>query len=305
MAASAVLDIRRFNRFYTRQIGVLDEHLLRSQFSLTEVRVLYEIAHRRRPTAAELREDLGLDRGYLSRILRGFGRRGLVRAAASPSDGRQSLLSLTQLGQRTLARLERRSDRQVEAMLRSLTPGDADRLVAATRTITAALAGPAPAPLVRLRSHRPGDMGWVVQRHGEIYAREWRYDERFESLVAGIVARFIEGFDPARERCWIAERRGERIGCIFLAAKTGRTAQLRLLLVEPAARGLGIGRRLVEECIRFARRAGYRKLMLWTQSELRAARAIYQAAGFHRTGQERHDSWGRQGLVAETWELDL
>jgi DNA-binding MarR family transcriptional regulator/GNAT superfamily N-acetyltransferase len=301
-----VQTVRRFNRFYTRQIGVLQEHLLQSQFSLTEVRVLYELAHRDNATAKELCEDLGLDRGYLSRMLQGFEHQGWIKTTPSADDRRRQHLTLTLKGHKVFDPLERRSSNEVAAMLDRLSPAVQKKLLAAMREVADILA---PSERVGapyfLRSHRPGDMGWVVQRHGELYWKEYHYDERFEALVAGIVAEFIEKLDPARERCWIAERDGENVGSVFLVKKSASIAKLRLLLVEPSARGLGIGKRLVEECVAFAREAGYKKIMLWTQSELAAARGIYQRAGFEKIAEEKHQSWSRTDLVAETWELKL
>ena len=298
--------IRRFNRFYTRQIGVLHEHLLSSAFSLTEVRVLYELAHRHELTAAQLCDELGLDPGYLSRMLRTFESKGLIQKKPSPGDARQSLLLLSAAGRKVFSPLDERSNDEVAKMLSSLSPGQQGRLVEAMRTIEDLL-GPRPRnrPPYILRPHHPGDMGWVVHRHGVLYSQEYGYDERFESLVASIVADFIDNFDPELERCWIAERDGEMVGSVFLVKKTRQIAKLRLLLVEPAARGLGIGKRLVAECVRFARQAGYKKIILWTQSELHAARRIYEQAGFRLAGKESHDSWSRKRMVAETWELKL
>jgi DNA-binding MarR family transcriptional regulator/N-acetylglutamate synthase-like GNAT family acetyltransferase len=298
--------VRRFNRFYTRQIGLLNEGLLDSPFSLTEVRALYELAHRGRPTAADLCKELGLDAGYLSRILRSLEKQGLLAKQNSPSDARQSLLSLTRKGRKVFEPLDGRSDEQVGAMLGKLSPVKQGELIHAMRAIESVLS-PAEksASAYLLRQHRPGDMGWVVQRHGELYWQEYRYDERFEALVAKIVADFIEKLDSSRERCWIAERDGEKVGSVFLVQKSKTISKLRLLLVEPSARGFGIGARLVSECVRFAREAGYTKMMLWTQSELRAARAIYQKAGFELVGKKRHQSWGRKDLAAETWEVRL
>lgn len=301
-----VQTVRRFNRFYTRQIGVLQEHLLQSQFSLTEVRVLYELAHRRNVTAKDLCEDLGLDRGYLSRMLGSFENQGYIKTAPSSDDRRRIFLSLTSKGRRTFEPLERRSSDEVAAMLTKISPGHQKTLLSAIRDIENVLAPPhdATAPYI-LRTHRPGDMGWVVWRHGVLYSQEYQYDERFEALVAAIVAQFVEKFDSLRERCWIAERNGENLGSVFLVKKTASVAKLRLLLVEPSARGLGIGKRLVEECVRFAREAGYKKIVLWTQSDLNAARGIYKNAGFRLVDEKKHDSWSRKGLVAETWELKL
>lgn len=297
--------VRRFNRFYTRQIGVLRNGLLRSPFSLTEARILYELAHRERPTATEIGKALGLDAGYLSRILRGFERRGLVEKTASEADGRQNLLSLTAQGREAFGELNARSNEEVAAMLRGLPAREQDRLVEAMHAIEGLLgARPEPKVPYLLRPHRPGDMGWVVHRHGVLYAQEYGWDERFEALVAEIVAEFIRNYDPKRERCWIAERDGEIVGSVFLVRHSETVAKLRLLLVEPRARGLGIGSRLVEECIRFAEETGYRKITLWTNSVLHAARRIYQAAGFCLVREEPHHSFGHD-LVGQTWELTL
>ena len=296
---------RRFNRFYTRQIGLLRRGAYDSPMSLTEVRVLYELAHREQPTATELGRDLDLDAGYLSRILRGFEKRALVTRTRSAADGRRSHLALTATGRKAFAPLDARSHDEVAAMLAGLAPAAQARVIAAMDTIERLLRdGPPPAAAYLLRPPQPGDMGWVVHRHGAVYAREYGYDAQFEALVAEIVARFVQRFDPTRERCWIAERDGAVVGSVFLAARSGTVAQLRLLLVEPQARGSGLGTRLVDECVRFARQAGYRKLMLWTQSELRAARRLYQAAGFRVVRKERNHSFGK-ALVSETWELDL
>jgi DNA-binding MarR family transcriptional regulator/GNAT superfamily N-acetyltransferase len=297
--------VRRFNRFYTRRIGALRAGLLDSPFSLAEARVLYELAHRERPTAAALARDLGLDAGYLSRMLRGLERRRLITREQSTSDGRQSLLGLTAEGRRTFGTLNTRSTTEVRAMLGKLSDAGQRRLVEAMRDVERLLDG-APetkAPYL-LRPHRTGDMGWVVHRHGALYAQEYGWDERFEALVATIVARFIENFDPKRERCWIAERDGEIVGSVFLVSKSRTVAQLRLLYVEPAARGLGIGKRLVDECERFARDHGYRKIVLWTNSVLHAARHIYEAAGYRLVAEDPHHSFGH-ALVGQTWELKL
>lgn len=300
-----VAAVRRFNRFYTQKIGVLEEGLLKSPFSLTQARVLYELAHRDRPTATELCRDLGLDAGYLSRVLRDFEKRGLVAREPSEADGRQSLLHLSPRGLEAFAPLDARSRDEIGTMLRGLPPGDQRRLVEAMETVEALLgAGPEARAPYLLRPHRPGDMGWVVQRHGVLYSREYGWDERFEALVASIVARFIERYDPKRERCWIAEKDGENVGSVFVVKQTKTVAKLRLLLVDPKARGLGIGARLVDECVRFARDAGYRKLTLWTNSVLVAARRIYEKAGFRLVHAEPHRSFGHD-LVGETWDLDL
>jgi DNA-binding MarR family transcriptional regulator/GNAT superfamily N-acetyltransferase len=303
---SDIETVRRFNRDYTRRIGVLRPGLLDSPYSLTEVRVMYEIAHRDGIGAAELSGALDLDRGYLSRILKRFAASGLLSRKATPGDARRQRLGLTAKGRRVFAPLEQRSRQQVEAMLGPLDRSGRERFLSALDAIEHTLSvRPAEPGPVTLRQHRPGDIGWVVQRHGELYFREYGYDERFEALVAGIVAGFVQRHDPRRERCWIAEREGERLGSIFLVAKSRTVAKLRLLLVEPGARGLGLGRRLVEECVRFAREAGYRRIVLWTQGELGAARHLYAAAGFRKTSESRHDDFGKHGLMAETWELKL
>jgi DNA-binding MarR family transcriptional regulator/N-acetylglutamate synthase-like GNAT family acetyltransferase len=296
---------RRFNRFYTKRIGVLGAGFLGSPFALTEVRVLYELAHREKPTATELGRELGLDAGYLSRILRGFKSRGLIKRERSHTDGRQTLLSLTARGRAAFAPLEVRSRKEMGALLRELPAADQTRLLEAMHTIETLLGAPhdSKAPLL-LRPHQPGDMGWVVHRHGVLYAQEQGYDERFEALVASIVAKFIENYDPKRERCWMAERDGEVVGSVFLVEKSKTVAKLRLLLIEPKARGLGLGHRLVGECVRFARQAGYKKLTLWTQSDLDAARHLYEKAGFHVVHKQPHHSFGRD-LVAEVWDLEL
>lgn len=301
----AVESVRRFNRFYTRQIGLLDEGLLDSPFSLTEARVLYELAHRERPTATDLSRELGLDAGYLSRILTAFTRRGLVKRTASALDRRQSLLSLGRRGRQAFRLLDARSQVEAGKMIGRLSPEEETRLIGAMGAIESLLGGAASAatPYV-LRPHRAGDMGWVVQRHGALYAQECGWDETFEALVAEIVARFIRRFDAKREQCWIAERDGERVGCVFVVRKTTSVAQLRLLLVEPSARGLGIGRRLVEECLRFARQAGYRRMTLWTNDVLTAARRLYRQAGFLLVEEEEHTLFGK-ALVSQTWDRAL
>jgi len=297
--------VRCFNRFYTRQIGILGEKSYKSPFSLTEVRVLYELAHREKPTAAELSNDLGLDAGYVSRLLTGFEKRGLLDKKPSNADGRQSLLSLTTQGRKVMAMLDARSQEEVGKELNGLPAADQGRLIDAMQTIEKLLGTPClQKPAYILRPHQPGDMGWVVHRHGVVYAQEYRWDEQFEALVAEIAAKFIQNFDSKRERCWIAERDGEIVGSVLLVKHSKTAAKLRLLLVEPSARGLGIGKRLVEECVRFARQAGYRKITLWTQSSLRAARGIYEKAGFRLVEQKPHHSWGHD-LVAEVWDLRL
>ena len=294
--------VRRFNRFYTRRIGVLRAGLLGSPYRLTEARLLYELAQGGQATASALGRDLGLDLGYLSRLLQGLKRRGLVRARRAPHDGRQSLLALTAKGRQAFAVLDSRSRDATGAMLAPLPEHDRERLVGAMRTVEGLLSNKRRE--ITLRSHRPGDLGWVVQRHGALYAEEYGWDERFEALVAGIVARFVKHFDAARERCWIAESDGERVGAVLVVKQSRSTAKLRLLIVEPAARGRGLGRRLVEECIAFARARDYRRLELWTQSNLAAARAIYKRCGFRLVRKERHSSFGAD-LVGEFWQLAL
>jgi DNA-binding MarR family transcriptional regulator/ribosomal protein S18 acetylase RimI-like enzyme len=302
---SPIAAVRGFNRFYTQQIGVLAEGLLRSSFSLTEARVMFELAERPGRTAAELRKQLGLDAGYLSRILSGFRKRGLLVRAPSTEDRREGLLSLTPRGRRAFAVLDSRSEAQVGAMLERVPAPRRDGLIAAMRQIEVLLgAREAREGPFLVRPEQPGDLGWIVQRHGVLYARERGYVEQFEALVAEIVADFGTRHDPKRERCWIAERWGENVGSVLLVRKSQTVAKLRLLLVEPSARGLGVGGALVGECVRFARGAGYRKITLWTQSELRAARRLYQQAGFELVGEKRHHSFGRD-LVGETWDLRL
>ena len=300
-----VAAVRRFNRFYTRQIGLLQESYLKSQFSLSQVRVLYELAHRERPTATELGRELGLDPGYLSRILRLFEKRGFLKRTPSKADGRQSHLFLTARGQAAFAPLNTRSREEIGSMLRALRARDQIRLVDSMHAIEGVLgAQPEKKVPYLLRPHRPGDMGWVVSRHGALYAQEYGWDETFEALVAGIVKKFIEHYDPRKERCWIAEKDGEPVGSVFVVKQSATVAKLRLMLVEPKARGLGIGARLVDECVRFAGQAGYGKITLWTNSVLRAARHIYKEAGFRLVRQERHRSFGHD-LVGETWDLKL
>lgn len=299
--------VRAFNRFYTRQIGVLGDRLLHSPFSLAEMRTIYELAHHDTRTATDLGRDLGLDAGYLSRILRRFEAQRLITRETSAVDRRQAVLRLTAKGHAAFGPLEKGARREVAGMLEKLRAADQRSLLASMTTIETLLrATPsaAVAPYV-LRTHDAGDMGWVVFRQGLLYAREWGYNSDFEALAARIAADFLERFDPARERCWIAEKDGEPVGAVFLVKKSKTIAKLRLLHVEPSARGSGIGGRLVDECVRFARAVGYKKITLWTQSELTAARKIYQRAGFVCVGRKRHDSFGRKGLVAETWDLQL
>jgi DNA-binding MarR family transcriptional regulator/L-amino acid N-acyltransferase YncA len=302
----AIDAVRRFNRFYTGRIGLLQDGRLYSPYSLAEARVLYELAQGEGQTAATLGRELGLDAGYLSRILAAFRRRGLVAAKPSTEDRRRSLLRLTAKGRSAFLPLDARSRRHVGGLIGRLGEPDRQRLVAAMGAIERLLDDPhrAEVPAVILRGHRPGDLGWVVHRHGALYAQEHGWDVRFEGLVAGIVAKFIAGFDGERERCWIAERQGEILGSVTLVKQSARIAKLRMLYVEPHARGMGIGKRLVAECERFARKAAYRKITLWTESHLAAARGIYEAAGYRLVRAEPHEGFGGK-FIGERWELDL
>ena len=299
---------RRFNRFYTRQIGVLRRNFLGSPYSLAEARVLYEIARGKgATTATDVGRALDLDAGYLSRVLRTFEKRGLIRRTASPHDARQSHLTLTSRGQQAYAPLERRSQGDIGGMLSKLTPEDRPRLIAAMNRIETLLGGEAaasPERTYKLRGQRPGDFGWIVKRHAELYAQEYGWIEPFEGVCAQIVADFANTFDAKRERCWIAEMDGENVGCVFLVADSDTTARIRLLLVDPKARGLKLGTRLVDECVRFARSASYEKITLWTHSVLTAARHIYQKAGFKLTSSEKRVSFSKP-VVSEYWDLEL
>ena len=298
-----VAAVRQFSRFYTRIIGALDEGLLQSRFTLAEARVLYELAQRDALTATDLGRDLGLDPGYLSRILQRFERDGLIARTQSDVDKRQSLLSLTAAGRDAFAPLDSRSREQVGTLLARLPEAAQAVLVSAMSRIETLLDAPRIQSWL-LRQHRPGDIGWVVQRHGALYAEEYGFDSRFEALVAHVAGDFLAQHDPARERCWIAERDGVTVGSVFLVRKTDEIAKLRLLIVEPSTRGLGIGRRLVAECIDFARRAGYRSITLWTNDILVAARSIYQRAGFRLVASAPHADFGPP-MVGEDWELTL
>jgi DNA-binding MarR family transcriptional regulator/GNAT superfamily N-acetyltransferase len=303
--AEQVAAMRRFNRFYTQKIGVLEEGLLDSPFSLTEMRVLYELAHRDQPTATEIGRDLGLDAGYLSRILRRFETDGLVARMPAPEDRRQSLLALTTEGRRATGVFEARSEKDVGMLLAGVARTDRRRLVEAMRRIEDLL-GPAPtttAPFI-LRPHRPGDMGWVIARHGALYAEEQGWSTELEALAAELCATFIRNADPAGETCWIAERDGENVGSVFVFRQSPTVAKLRMLLVEPKARGFGIGARLVDEALHFARGAGYRKMTLWTNKGLDVARHIYERAGFVLVDETPHASFGKE-LIGQTWELKL
>jgi DNA-binding MarR family transcriptional regulator/N-acetylglutamate synthase-like GNAT family acetyltransferase len=301
---SPTAEIRRFNRFYTRKIGLLQKSLLQGPFSLTQARVLYELAQRSGVTAAEIGRDLELDRGYLSRLLGGFERQELVARSPSPADGRRALLSLTSKGRRAFQRLDREANRQAEALLGALRREERHRLVAAMGAIRNLLGRPAGAGPVALEIAGPGDLGWVLERHGVLYAREYGWDHRFEALVAEIIARFLQQADPRSERCWIARRDGVRLGSVMCCRESAEVARLRLLLVEPEARGLGLGTTLAECCIGFARQAGYRRLVLWTNDVLHAARRIYERAGFQLTEEAPHRHFGG-GLRGQTWQLTL
>lgn len=297
--------VRRFNRFYTRRIGLLRDHHLGSPFSLAEARTLYELAQREQTSATELAATLGLDRGYLSRILDGFSRRGLLEKRTSRADARRTLLQLTPRGRESFGELDAGARAAVSGMVRGLRREDQTQLLMAMQRIEQILGATAtPTAPVVLRNHRPGDIGWVIERHGSLYAHEYGWNEEFEALVAEIAAAFLRKHDPKRERCWIAEQDGERVGTVFLVARSPTVAQLRLLLVEPRARGAGLGRRLVDECTRFARRAGYRKIILWTNSVLGEARRIYERAGYRLVHEGPHHSFG-QDLIEQTWEKRL
>ncbi len=303
--AQRVESVRRFNRFYTKRIGALDERLLKSPFSLAEARVIYELARREKATATELVGELGLDAGYLSRLLSAFKKRGLVSRKSSDTDGRISVIWLTEKGRKEFTELNERSRDEIKSLLDGLSPTDQDRLIGAMGAIEKLLgAQPEQNISYLIRPHRPGDMGWVTHRHGVLYNQEYGWDEEFEAVVAEITAKFIRNFDPKRERCWIAERNGEIVGSVFLVKKSKRVAQLRLLLVEPSARGLGIGKRLVDECVIFARQTGYATIVLWTNSVLHTARRIYEKAGFQLVREETHHSFGHD-LVGQVWELNV
>jgi DNA-binding MarR family transcriptional regulator/GNAT superfamily N-acetyltransferase len=298
-----VAAVRRFNRFYTQRIGLLQEGVYKSQFSLTQARVLYEIIQRDKPTAAEIAKDLGLDAGYLSRILRGFEARGYIVRQTCDRDGRQSLLSITPRGRESFAPVEAQTIADVTSLLRDRDDAAQVRLCEAMRTIETVLV-PDPGLPVILRAPQPGDMGWIVSSHGIIYSREYGWNAQLEAVTAEIVAAFALQHDAQRERCWIAERGGRNVGCVFVVADSDTVARLRLLLVEPEARGLALGARLVDECIRFAREARYQKITLWTHSVLTGARKIYERAGFRLVKTWTHEDFGPE-LVAETWDLEL
>ena len=303
--ALCVEAVRRFSRFYTRQVGVLNEGYNGGEFSLTEARIIYELAHQEAATASDLAKILDLDPGYLSRILKSFQERGLVQRQASDLDARQYRLSLTERGQQAFAALNARSRSDMARMLSVLTTRQQKCLITAMSEIETLLsAEPERGASYILRPHQPGDIGWAVQKHGEFYAREYGFDESFEALAAEIGSKFLKEFDPKKERAWIAEKDGENVGCVFLVKQSDEVARLRMLLVDPKARGLGIGKRLVEECIRFARGRGYKKIILWTNDILVTACHIYREAGFKLVAEERHHSFGHH-LRGQTWELAL
>lgn len=297
--------LREFNRFYTRRLGVLNEGLLDSPFSLAESRVMYELYANGPAMPSELADRLDMDRGYLSRLFARLDEQGLLKSETSATDRRSRTIRLTRKGRTAFAKLDAKSQAQAAELIAPMDVRARRKLMSALREMRRAMGdgSVAPGPIV-LRGHRPGDIGLVIQRHGELYAREYGWDERFEALVAGILSRYIAEFNPARERCWIAERDGEFLGCVFLMHKGADTAQLRMLLVEPAARGAGLGRTLADECIRFARRCGYKKMVLWTNSRLDAARHIYLSHGFELVREEPHDAFG-DGSVGQYWELAL
>jgi DNA-binding MarR family transcriptional regulator/GNAT superfamily N-acetyltransferase len=302
---SQVAAVRRFSRFYTRKFGIIEPKLLDSPWTLQEARIIYEIAERPTCTASDLARALGLDAGYLSRTLQTLQRRQVVARKPSKADRRAAELALTAKGRAAFAELDRRSHREVAGLLGRLETADRAAVVDAMSTIEQTLQPSAQQPAgFLLRTHRPGDIGWIVSRHGALYAQEYGWDISFEALAAEITAQFLRSYDPSREQCWIAEIGGEPIGCIFLVKASDEVAKLRLLLVERKARGLGVGRALTEQCIRFARQAGYTSITLWTQSILIAARGIYQRAGFARIKEEQHHSFGVD-LVGETWEMQL
>ena len=297
--------VREFNRFYTRLIGVLSRDFLDSPFSLAEVRVLLELYYRERTTASVIAQALGIDAGYLSRMLRGFERRALLTKSPGARDGRQKPVGLSTAGRKAFEQLEARQRDALATILRPVAFHHRTQLIGSMHRIQRILDAPAEnRSSYTLRSLKPGDIGWVTHRQGVMYYEEYGWDERFEALVAEILAHFVQNFDPKRERAWIAERDGEIVGSIFCVGKSTTVAQLRLLYVEPSTRGLGIGTRLVEECVEFARRAGYRKMMLWTNSVLDSARRIYERKGFQLIKEERHHSFGKN-LVGQNWEIDL
>ena len=294
--------VRGFNRFYTHQIGVLQEHLLQSDFSLTEIRVMYELSSRGDLTSADLCQMLSLDAGYLSRLISGLEKKGLIQKVRSITDARAVQLHLSDLGRSVLAPLEEKTQQEVMALLSALPEPQQQQLTAAMQRIQMLLQGSAPSYV--LRDPQPGDMGLVVQQQSALYAREYQWNWEFEALVAEIVAKYLREFDPTRERCWIAEKDGAVVGSVFVVRHDDSTAKLRMLYVDASARGLGIGQRLVDECLRFARHAGYTRMMLWTMSALTDARRLYQKAGFELVEEEPTLSFGKP-LVSQTWARAL
>jgi DNA-binding MarR family transcriptional regulator/N-acetylglutamate synthase-like GNAT family acetyltransferase len=304
-AAPHIDAVREFNRFYTQKIGVLRAGLLDTDYTLTEVRVLYEVAHRERPLASDLVRDLALDAGYLSRILAKFARRGWLKRERSGDDARKAYLHLTAKGKAVFRSLDTRARDEIGALLEPLPQDQQAQLHGHLQNVQSLLSAQSPRTgELTLREHRAGDMGWIVQKHGALYTQEYGWNGEFEALVAEICAKFLRELDPAAERCWIAERDGVAVGCIMLVRHSRTVAKLRLLLVDPSQRGLGVGNKLVEACLAFARGAGYRKVTLWTQSILSAARKLYEGHGFRKIESHAHESFGAK-LIAETWELDL
>ena len=304
--ADAIAAVRYFNRFYTKQLGVLNEGLLESPFTLTEARIIYELANREKTSASELGAELGMDAGYLSRTLKNLESRKVLTRKTSANDARQSVLALTAKGRKEFENLDQLSRNQIEEILNELSPANQKRLLASMASIQNLLGERTTDEKFSyiLRAPEPGDFGWVVQSNGTLYAQEYGWDENYEALVAGIVAEYVKNFDLKRERCWIAEKDGENVGAVFLVRETDDVARLRLLIVDPKARGLGIGKRLVDECTKFARRVGYKEITLWTNSVLLAARSIYQKAGYELVKSESHHSFGHD-LVGETWVMHL
>jgi DNA-binding MarR family transcriptional regulator/GNAT superfamily N-acetyltransferase len=297
--------VRDFNRFYTNVIGVLRGGLMDTPYTLTEARVLYELAQRDAIEVAELRRDLDIDAGYMSRILSRFESDGLVDRTRSVADGRRQVIRLTEAGRIAFGTLDQRTATQIGSLLDRLSGADRRRLLAAMGEIREVLGSAATAPRAYLiRPPKPGDLGWVVSRNGAVYAEEYDWDASYEALVAKIVADYAASNDPACEAAWIAELDGAPVGCVFCVRRDEQTAQLRLLLVDPAARGLGIGARLVDECLSFARKAGYRRIMLWTNDVLAGARRIYQRVGFTLDEESPHRAFG-QDLVQQIWSRDL
>jgi DNA-binding MarR family transcriptional regulator/GNAT superfamily N-acetyltransferase len=303
--AGNVATVRSFSRFYTRLVGLLDEGMHALPYTMTEARVLFELGQQDETDLAQLRSDLAIDSGYMTRIVSGLQARDLVAARKSATDGRRQVLALTAAGSQVFDALDQRSTAQVAALLEPLDPAQRHRVACAMEDVRSILAGePSPARSLTLRAPRPGDFGWVVARHGEIYTDEFGWDNRFEALVARIMADYVDTFDSSREAGWIAEIDGKRVGCIFCVAGDAETARLRLLLVDPSARGMGVGQRLVEECIQFAKSAGYARMVLWTIDELRTARRVYERAGFTLSSEEPIEHFGHQ-VMSQTWSLDL